>query len=166
MVGDPRVDHVVFTGSVYGGHRIQRRRGEALRRTSGSSSGGNDPAYVAADCDFEKTVENIVDGAIYNAGQSCCAVERVYVHRSLYDRFVEACEPLVARTCSAIPTSDDDHARPHRAAEPPGRARGIGRATPRRRAPRLVRAASARRSSGRGRFFEATLLADARREMA
>ena len=37
----------------------------------------------------------IVDGAVYNAGQSCCAVERVFVHRSLYDRFVEAAEPLV-----------------------------------------------------------------------
>ena len=61
----------------------------------GLELGGNDPAYVAPDCDLDKAVENIVDGAIYNAGQSCCAVERVYVHRSIYRRFVEASEALV-----------------------------------------------------------------------
>jgi len=94
MVEDPRVDHVVYTGSVYGGHRIVAAASTRFTHV-GLELGGNDPAYVAPDCDFDKTVENIVDGAIYNAGQSCCAVERVYVHRELYDRFVEACEPLV-----------------------------------------------------------------------
>src|SRR5262249_34265180 len=61
----------------------------------GLELGGNDPAYVAPDCDLAKTVENVIDGAIYNAGQSCCAVERVYVHRSIYAKFLEAAEPLV-----------------------------------------------------------------------
>ena len=83
IVGDPRIDHVLFTGSVLGGHRIQAAAAKRFLHV-GLELGGNDPAYVAADCDLDKTVENIVDGAIYNAGQSCCAVERVYVHRSLY----------------------------------------------------------------------------------
>jgi acyl-CoA reductase-like NAD-dependent aldehyde dehydrogenase len=52
--------------------------------------GGKDPALVLPDCDFDFTVPNLVEGAFYNAGQSCCAVERIYVHESLYDRFVEA----------------------------------------------------------------------------
>ena len=48
-----------------------------------------DPAYVAADADLDYAVAGLVDGACYNAGQSCCAIERVYVHRDLYDTFVE-----------------------------------------------------------------------------
>ena len=94
IIGDGRVDHVVYTGSVFGGHRIVAAAAGRFLHVA-LELGGNDPAYVAADCDFEKTVDNIVDGAIYNAGQSCCAVERVYVHRSIYPRFVEACEALV-----------------------------------------------------------------------
>src|SRR5207248_3157176 len=61
----------------------------------GLELGGNDPAYVAEDCDLKNSVENVVDGAIYNAGQSCCGVERVYVHEKIYEQFVDACEPLV-----------------------------------------------------------------------
>ena len=52
--------------------------------------GGKDPAYVRADAPFESTVENLVDGAFFNAGQSCCAVERIYVHEDLFPRFVDA----------------------------------------------------------------------------
>ena len=88
-VGDERVDQVVFTGSIYGGHRMVEA-GTRRFLHPGLELGGNDPAYVAADCDLAKTVENVVDGAIYNAGQSCCAVERIYVMRSLFSKFVDA----------------------------------------------------------------------------
>ena len=47
-------------------------------------------AYVAPDANFDHAVENLVDGAFFNSGQSCCAIERIYVHESLYDRFVDA----------------------------------------------------------------------------
>ena len=89
LVADPRaVDYVAFTGSVAGGQAVYR---QAARRVLdvGLELGGNDPAYVAADADLAFTVENVVDGACYNAGQSCCAVERVYVHRRVYDEFVD-----------------------------------------------------------------------------
>ncbi|HVR72340.1 MAG TPA: aldehyde dehydrogenase family protein [Vicinamibacteria bacterium] len=89
LLGDPRaVDYVAFTGSVAGGQAVYR---QAARRVLdvGLELGGKDPAYVAADADLEFTVENVVDGACYNAGQSCCAVERAYVHRRVYDEFVE-----------------------------------------------------------------------------
>ena len=56
----------------------------------GLELGGKDPAYVCADGDFDYAVANCVDGAFYNAGQSCCAVERIYVEQPLYERFVEA----------------------------------------------------------------------------
>jgi acyl-CoA reductase-like NAD-dependent aldehyde dehydrogenase len=79
MVGDPRIDSVFFTGSVYGGHRIQEAAARSFTHVD-LELGGNDPAYVADDADIAKVAEQIVDGAMYNAGQSCCAVERVYVH--------------------------------------------------------------------------------------
>ncbi|MCX7427657.1 MAG: aldehyde dehydrogenase family protein [Planctomycetia bacterium] len=88
VIADPRVAHVAFTGSVEGGRRIHRHVAERFI-DAGLELGGNDPAYVAEDADLDFSAENVVDGACYNAGQSCCAVERVYVHRSLYDAFLE-----------------------------------------------------------------------------
>ena len=88
MIRDPRVDYVAFTGSVSGGHAVQRVAGERFIGT-GMELGGKDPAYVRADAALEATIENLVDGTYFNAGQSCCGVERIYVHRDLYDRFVE-----------------------------------------------------------------------------
>ena len=88
-VRDPRVDYVAFTGSVEGGRAVH---GAAADRfiAVGLELGGKDPAYVRADAPFEHTVENVVDGAFFNSGQSCCAIERVYVHEDVYDRFVDA----------------------------------------------------------------------------
>jgi acyl-CoA reductase-like NAD-dependent aldehyde dehydrogenase len=89
LIGDIRVDYVCFTGSVEGGHAVV----EAARRRFiglGLELGGKDPAYVRADADFEHAVENLVDGAFFNSGQSCCGIERIYVHRDLYPRFIDA----------------------------------------------------------------------------
>src|SRR6185436_18792774 len=51
--------------------------------------GGKDPAYVRPDAPLEATIENLVDGSYFNAGQSCCAVERIYVHKDIYRPFVD-----------------------------------------------------------------------------
>jgi acyl-CoA reductase-like NAD-dependent aldehyde dehydrogenase len=59
--------------------------------------GGKDPAYVRADAVIDATVENLIDGAFFNAGQSCCAVERIYVHTRVFDEFVEKYVELTAR---------------------------------------------------------------------
>ena len=56
----------------------------------GLELGGKDPAYVREDADLEHAVENLVDGSFFNSGQSCCGIERIYVHAGLHDRFVEA----------------------------------------------------------------------------
>lgn len=87
LIANRRVHHVSFTGSVAGGRKIARYAAERLIDT-GLELGGNDPAYVAADADLDFAVANLVDGACYNAGQSCCGVERVYVHETLYDEFL------------------------------------------------------------------------------
>lgn len=95
LIGDSRVDHVSFTGSVEGGYEVY---GAASKRMIdvGLELGGKDPAYVAADADLESTVANVIDGACYNAGQSCCAIERVYVLESLYDEFVARAERVLS----------------------------------------------------------------------
>jgi acyl-CoA reductase-like NAD-dependent aldehyde dehydrogenase len=63
----------------------------------GLELGGKDPAYVRADAPFEHSVENLVDGAFFNAGQSCCGIERIYVHADRYDHFVGAAVDLALR---------------------------------------------------------------------
>ena len=88
MIADSRIAHVSFTGSVEGGHAIQRAMSERFI-DAGLELGGKDPAYVAPDIDVEFAAANIVDGACFNAGQSCCAIERVYVHESVYFEFLE-----------------------------------------------------------------------------
>ena len=55
----------------------------------GLELGGKDPAYVRADADLDHAIENLVDGAMFNSGQSCCGLQRIYVHESLADSFIE-----------------------------------------------------------------------------
>lgn len=89
LIADKRVAHVSFTGSVEGGQGIYQSVAKSRLIDVGLELGGKDPAYVAADADLEFAAANVVDGACYNAGQSCCAVERVYVHQDLYPQFLE-----------------------------------------------------------------------------
>jgi acyl-CoA reductase-like NAD-dependent aldehyde dehydrogenase len=89
LIRHPGINHVSFTGSVPGGHEIVRSAAGRFIDT-GLELGGKDPAYVCADAPFDFAVENCVDGAFYNAGQSCCAIERVYIDRAIYKDFVEA----------------------------------------------------------------------------
>jgi acyl-CoA reductase-like NAD-dependent aldehyde dehydrogenase len=88
LVGHDGVDFVAFTGSVPGGHAVTRAAKERFIGL-GLELGGKDPAYVRADCDLGHAVENLVDGAFFNSGQSCCGIERIYVHAEVYDRFVD-----------------------------------------------------------------------------
>ena len=96
VIADARVNFVAFTGSVAGGHAVQRAAAERFIGV-GLELGGNDPAYVRADANFEHAVENLVDGAFFNSGQSCCGIGRIYVHESLHARFVDAFVDLTNR---------------------------------------------------------------------
>jgi acyl-CoA reductase-like NAD-dependent aldehyde dehydrogenase len=88
MIRDTRVAFVAFTGSVAGGQAVQRAASGRFIAT-GLELGGKDPAYVRHDAAIEATIENLVDGTYFNSGQSCCAVERIYVHRDVYEKFVD-----------------------------------------------------------------------------
>lgn len=83
------IDFVAFTGSVSGGRRIQAAISQRFIG-AGLELGGKDPAYVRADADVAAAAENLVDGAFFNSGQSCCGIERIYVHQSVYAQFVDA----------------------------------------------------------------------------
>ncbi|MFQ5697769.1 MAG: aldehyde dehydrogenase family protein [Myxococcota bacterium] len=88
MIASPQVDFVAFTGSVGVGRSVQRAASERFIGV-GLELGGKDPAYVRADAELDSAADGIVDGAFFNAGQSCCGIERVYVHRDVWSRFVE-----------------------------------------------------------------------------
>jgi acyl-CoA reductase-like NAD-dependent aldehyde dehydrogenase len=87
-IADPRIAFVAFTGSVEGGHAVQRAAAERFIAT-GLELGGKDPAYVRADTDLPSAVGNLVDGSYFNSGQSCCGIERIYVDKKLFRPFVD-----------------------------------------------------------------------------
>ena len=99
------VDQVNFTGSVPGGKAIEQAAAGTFIGV-GLELGGKDPAYVRADADLAHAVENLVDGAFFNSGQSCCGIERIYVHADLYDRFVEAAVALTRTYVLDTPLSE------------------------------------------------------------
>ncbi|MDE2249922.1 MAG: aldehyde dehydrogenase family protein, partial [Gammaproteobacteria bacterium] len=94
VIRDPRVDFVAFTGSVAGGHAVQRVAAERFIGV-GLELGGCDPVYVRHDADLAHAIGNIVDGAYFNSGQSCCGLQRIYVHASVYERFCSGAAELV-----------------------------------------------------------------------
>ncbi len=88
MIKDSRIDFVAFTGSVAGGAAVQQAMGSRFIN-AGLELGGKDPAYVREDADLASAIENLVDGSFFNSGQSCCGIERIYVHESLFKDFVD-----------------------------------------------------------------------------
>ena len=90
------VNHVTFTGSVAAGLSIQQIASARIDLTVGLELGGNDPSYVRPDVDPAWAAEEIVDGAVFNSGQSCCAIERVYVHTDIYDSFIDNVKKILA----------------------------------------------------------------------
>lgn len=81
-------DFVNFTGSVAGGRAMERAAAGTFT-AMGLELGGKDPGYVMEDADLDAAVDSLMDGAMFNAGQCCCGIERIYVHESLFDAFVE-----------------------------------------------------------------------------
>lgn len=94
VIKAPEVNYVAFTGSVSGGHMVEQAAAGRFIGV-GLELGGKDPAYVRSDADLAHAIENLTDGAFFNSGQSCCGIERIYVHSSLFDDFVSGCADLV-----------------------------------------------------------------------
>lgn len=91
----PLIQLVCFTGSVANGLAVQSAANDRVPLRVGLELGGKDPAYVRSDVDIKWAAEEIVDGAIFNSGQSCCSVERVYVDENIHDEFVAAVQEVL-----------------------------------------------------------------------
>ncbi|WP_294612277.1 aldehyde dehydrogenase family protein [uncultured Roseovarius sp.] len=94
LIAGRAFDFVNFTGSVGGGRAMERAAAGTFTGL-GLELGGKDPGYVMEDADLDAAVDTLIDGAMFNSGQCCCGIERIYVHESLYDAFVEMAVAIV-----------------------------------------------------------------------
>lgn len=111
IVRDPKISLVCFTGSVAGGLAVQKAAADRVVNV-GLELGGKDPAYIRADVDVAWAAEEIVDGAVFNSGQSCCSLERVYVDEKIHDAFVEAVQGVLKNYKLGDPFDNDTHIGP------------------------------------------------------
>ena len=102
------IDGLFFTGSHVTGAKIAQALGPRLVKLQ-LELGGKDPTYVCEDADPKTAAASLADGAMYNTGQSCCSVERIYVHASIHDAFVEAFMDTVRGFRLGDPAKDDTY---------------------------------------------------------
>ncbi|MBI1318721.1 MAG: aldehyde dehydrogenase family protein [Candidatus Hydrogenedens sp.] len=105
LIKEPAIGGVAFTGSVPGGAQIEEAAAGRFIPV-GLELGGKDPAYVRHDANLAHAIENVVDGAFFNSGQSCCGVERIYVHADVYDAFVEGAVELTKQYVLGSPLDE------------------------------------------------------------
>lgn len=92
LIAGNAFDFINFTGSVGGGAAMERAAAGTFTGV-GTELGGKDPGYVMQDADLDAAVDTLIDGAMFNSGQCCCGIERIYVHESLFEDFLgKACE--------------------------------------------------------------------------
>ena len=103
-----KIDGLFFTGSYATGARIAQAMGPRLVKLQ-LELGGKDPSYVCEDANAQSAAESLADGAMYNTGQSCCSVERIYVHEKIYDAFVAAFVATVRTFKIGDPMAEDSY---------------------------------------------------------
>jgi acyl-CoA reductase-like NAD-dependent aldehyde dehydrogenase len=111
IVRDPKVALICFTGSVAGGLAVQKAAADRIVHV-GLELGGKDPAYIRSDVDIAWAAEEIVDGAIFNSGQSCCSLERIYVDKKIHDEFVKAVQSVLKNYKLGDPFDEKTHLGP------------------------------------------------------
>ncbi|KAI4116434.1 MAG: hypothetical protein LQ345_003150 [Seirophora villosa] len=111
VVKSPQIKLICFTGSVAGGLAVQRAAADRIVSV-GLELGGKDAAYVRADVDVKWAAEEIIDGAVFNSGQSCCSIERVYVAEKIHDQFVTAAQEVLKRYILGSPLDKETNVGP------------------------------------------------------
>lgn len=106
VIQHPQIRHVAFTGSVPGGAVVERAAAGRFISV-GLELGGKDPAYIREDADISNAVDTVIDGAFFNSGQSCCGMERLYVHHSVFDDVVAKSIELVTNYRLGRPDNPD-----------------------------------------------------------
>eukprot|EP00948_MAST-09A_sp_MAST-9A-sp1_P001804 g1804.t1 len=160
---DPRIGYVSFTGSVRGGRAVEQSIGnhpsKFMPRTL--ELGGKDPCYVAPDADPVTAANIAVEGGFYNAGQSCCGLERIYVHENVYDAFVDAAKADVeANWKIGNPTNSETGIGPMALPDAPAFLQGQVDQAVSLGASVVTGGQMTTDSEGLGRFFAPTLVKD------
>ena len=160
LVKEPAIAYVQFTGSVGGGRAVYTAVGRERFIDVGLELGGKDAAYVMDDADMDSVVDNVLEGALYNAGQSCCSVERVYLHRAMAGAFIERAQAVIAKAWSI-----GDPSKPSTALGPlaqPGSAERIVQRLrdAQAKGARLLHGGTAALHEGKGRFLIPALVVD------
>ena len=158
VLRSPLVDAVFFTGSVDAGRQVYQTAASGLIDV-GLELGGKDPAYVRADADLDVVVPNVADACFYNAGQSCCAIERIYVHRSRYEAFLDAMVGEVSGYRLGDPIEEETYLGPVALAKTIETMNAqLDEAAS--RGARVLCGGQATSVNGKGRFYEPTIVAD------
>jgi acyl-CoA reductase-like NAD-dependent aldehyde dehydrogenase len=162
----PEIGFVSFTGSVQGGRSVQDDLGAIRFIDTCFELGGKDPAYVAPDANLDAAVDGLMDGAMYNSGQSCCAIERIYVHESLYDKFVEKSTAFLKNTYKiGDPNDPSTNLGPMTLEEAPDKLAKQVELAVTDGAKVAIGGMKTQDDKGKGRFFEPTLLYDCENTM-
>ncbi len=160
---DQPIDGVFFTGSYPTGRAIATAAAGRMIPVQ-LELGGKDPVYVCDDVDIAAAAASLADGAFYNAGQSCCSVERIYVHRSIADAFVDSFLSAVDGLVVGDPTDDATSIGPlTRAAQIEVLEAQVADAVAKGA---TLRTGGGRVHGGGGAWFEPTVLTDVTHEMA
>ncbi|CAH0518008.1 unnamed protein product [Peronospora belbahrii] len=157
IIQRPEIAFVSFTGSVRGGRQVQQVVSQRSIDVT-LELGGNDAGYVTADADAETAAEGLVDGACYNAGQSCCAMERIYVHKSKYDRFLEKATSLLEAYKLGNPTDAKTSMGPMALPTAPEMLDAHVKDAVAKGAVQVIGSGIVTDAAGKGRFYSPTLL--------
>lgn len=165
LIQHPAIGFVSFTGSVGGGRAVYQSVAASRFVPVALELGGKDPAYVRADAPLDAVAEAIADGAFYNAGQSCCGIERVYVAQAVYEPFLAKLAAAAAAFRPGPPTAPDTTLGPMaQAGAPAFLAQQVEAAVA--AGARTIRPGGSSAWEGQGRFFLPTILADTDHSMA
>ncbi len=158
------IDGVYFTGSVATGKKIARVASARLMRVQ-LELGGKDPVYVCDDVKVSAVAAAVADGAFYNTGQSCCAVERVYVHEKVFGSFMKAFVATVKGFAVGDPREKSTYIGPlAREAQLAVLEQQVADA--RRKGARVLLGGKRLRGFGAGHYFAPTVLVDVDHSMA
>lgn len=161
-LAEQAVDALFFTGSHATGQRIAQAVAPRLIKLQ-LELGGKDPTYVCDDVDVKAAAESLADGAFYNAGQSCCSVERIYVHRAVAPAFIAAFVEVVRGFAVGDPEAETTYVGPLARAAQLGVLDAQVADACAKGARVLV---GGKRRPGSGRFYEPTVLTDVTQTMA
>eukprot|EP00300_Choanocystis_sp_HF-7_P016804 c19537_g1_i1.p1 GENE.c19537_g1_i1~~c19537_g1_i1.p1 ORF type:complete len:479 (+),score=117.24 c19537_g1_i1:48-1484(+) len=160
VIPNSNIRFVTFTGSVAGGREVYRTVASQRFIDVTLELGGKDSSYVSEDADIAHAVDSLVDGGMYNAGQSCCGVKRIYVHERVYDEFVSQSGRLCSTYVLGDPMASTTTLGPVALPGTPEFLEQIVQESVGKGGRVLCGGAAVRDSNGTGRFFAPTLVAD------